>query len=169
MRNREAEEKIILEAIQSAREIQTFLWGDPNGEWGLEEWKRMLRKRIEKIDQIDPDRPHSIVELRKRLLQNAALSIALLELLNHGMLQTDNKNGLLSNLPEYGERKLDKYDHVYWTPELAEKAMREMANTSVVDVEQMEKIYSPDVFKPFFCEYCRKRVSRDHECEKGVR
>jgi len=75
------EDKIIYEAIKSARKIQTFLWGQSDGSWGLKAWREMLRKRIDKIDQIDPSGPHAIVEMRKRLLQNAALSIALLDIL----------------------------------------------------------------------------------------
>lgn len=54
----EKEEKIILEAIKSARTVQNFLWGKHNKQWGLEEWRRMFRKRVAKIDEIDTKNPH---------------------------------------------------------------------------------------------------------------
>ncbi len=44
----------------------------------MEEWRRAIRKRVVKIDEISPDNPHWHIEMRKRLLQNAALSIALM-------------------------------------------------------------------------------------------
>ncbi len=69
----------IAEAIKSAREIQEFLWGEQNNEWGIEEWLRMFRKRIVKIEEIDPCNPHLKVELKKRILQLAACAVSLLE------------------------------------------------------------------------------------------
>jgi len=93
------EEQIILDAIKAARKIQTFLWGMAKGSWGLEEWRRMFRKRIKKIDDINIENPYAIIELRKRLLQNATLSIALLHILQHYKLS--EHSDLPSNLPEY--------------------------------------------------------------------
>ena len=46
------EEKQLAEAIVAARKMQEFLWGDYNGQWNIEEWRRMFRKRIQKIDDI---------------------------------------------------------------------------------------------------------------------
>ena len=43
------------------------MWGEHNANWGLEEWKRMFRKRVVKIDDIDPENPHATIELKKRL------------------------------------------------------------------------------------------------------
>lgn len=105
--NLNEEEKYLYEAIMCARKIQEFLWGEYNGEWGLEEWKRMFRKRIVKIDDIDSTNPHGVVELRKRILQNTALGIALLKMIdNPEMLDNLNSGNcdIPSNLPQYSER-----------------------------------------------------------------
>lgn len=95
------DEKILFDVIISARKQEEFLWGEYNPQWNLEEWKRMFRKRISKIDGIDITKPHAKIELRKRLLQNAALSIALLSILETG--ETDENCLIPSNLPEYGK------------------------------------------------------------------
>lgn len=94
-----SQEQHIAEVLQATRTIQDFLWGKHNTHWGLEEWRRMFRKRIKTIDDIDPANPHALIELRKRLLQNAGLCIALLEKLEQGI----PKEGypVPSNLPEY--------------------------------------------------------------------
>ncbi|MCA9388913.1 hypothetical protein KC644_04120 [Candidatus Berkelbacteria bacterium] len=97
------QEEIIKEIILAARKIQDFLWGEPNKNWGLEEWKRMFRKRIVKIDDIDPANPHAVIELKKRLLQNAALSVALLIRLDNGLPGKENVDVVPSNLPEYAD------------------------------------------------------------------
>jgi hypothetical protein len=94
-----AEEQYITEAITAARKIQEFLWGELNAKWDIEEYKRMLRKRMAKIDDIDIANPHALVELRKRVLQNTAIGVALL-------LKIDTKqfDGLPpSNLPQYAK------------------------------------------------------------------
>jgi len=99
--------KHIFLSILAARKVQTFLWGEANGSWGIEEWCRMFRKRQAKIDEIKIDNPHAIVEFRKRLLQNAALSIALLGILEKlNDIPLKNKTGLPSNLPQYEKEKL---------------------------------------------------------------
>ena len=96
------EEKIIYKTIIAARKVQTLFWGEANGEFGLEEWRRMFRKRIKKIDNIDISKPHHMVEMKKRLLQNAALSVALLNILNKsGKKIKDYNENIPSNLPEY--------------------------------------------------------------------
>jgi hypothetical protein len=93
------EELYLMDSIVAARKVQEFLWGDLNSQWDLEEWKRMFKKRLVKIDDINVNNPHAIVELRKRLLQNTALSIALLNLIDgKGIPKT---GGLISNLPQY--------------------------------------------------------------------
>jgi hypothetical protein len=93
------EKIIIFKAIQAARNVQTFLWNEANGSWGLEEWKRMFRKRLKKIDEININNPHAIIEFKKRLLQNAALCIALINILNNGFPK--DKKEFPSNLEEY--------------------------------------------------------------------
>lgn len=85
----------------SAREVQEFLWGEFNSQWDLEEWKRMFRKRMVKIDDIDHNNPHAKIELRKRVLQNTALGIALLCKLDEADLPTECN--ILSNLPQYAK------------------------------------------------------------------
>ena len=62
------EEEQIKEVIIAARTCEEFLWGDYNGQWNIEEWRRMFRKRIQKIDDIDVNNPHAIIEMRKRLV-----------------------------------------------------------------------------------------------------
>ena len=93
------QEKHITEVIKAARAVQDFLWGAHNAHWSIEEWRRMFRKRIKMIDDIDPANPHAIIEFRKRLLQNAALCVALLVRLEQGI----PKDGypVPSNLSKY--------------------------------------------------------------------
>lgn len=76
------EEKALREIIFAARSVQTFLWGEADGSWGLEEWRKMFLKRNQKLDAIDSSNPHAIIEFRKRILQNAALSVALLVIID---------------------------------------------------------------------------------------
>ncbi len=64
--------------IRAARKLEEFLWGVYNEKWSFEEWKRMIVKRAHKIVKIDTDNPHWKIELAKRLLQNACVSISLL-------------------------------------------------------------------------------------------
>ena len=97
------EELFLAESIIAARKVQTMLWGEANGAWGLEEWRRMFIKRNHKIDLIDPTNPHAIIELKKRLLQNAALSIALIGILHHGRPIDIANDKIPSNLPEYAD------------------------------------------------------------------
>jgi ABC-type transport system substrate-binding protein len=98
------EEQALAEAIQSARVVQEFLWGKPNDSWGLEEWKRMFRKRVVKLEEVQRDNPHAEVELKKRLLQLAALSIALLGVIEHCGVPWEAAPGSPpSNLPQYAD------------------------------------------------------------------
>jgi len=68
----------IFRVIRSARRCEEFLWGIYNDDWGLEEWQRMITKRAHKIVKIDTKNPHWKIELQKRLLQNACVSISLM-------------------------------------------------------------------------------------------
>ena len=103
VKNSEQREKHIAEVLRAARTIQDFLWGEHNINWGIEEWRRMFRKRIKMIDTIDPKNPHALIEFRKRLLQNAALCVALLERLEQGIPQEGYP--VPSNLSAYKEKK----------------------------------------------------------------
>lgn len=94
------EEEQIKEVIISARILEEFLWGEYNGQWDIEEWRRMFRKRIKKIDDIDVNNPHAKIEMRKRLLQNAALSVALMKIIDEKGIPTKKCN-IPSNLPQY--------------------------------------------------------------------
>jgi hypothetical protein len=99
------EEKLISEAIVHARAIQDYLWGWANKEWGIEEWRRMLRKRVEKLDELDPNNPHYNVELRKRVLQTAAVSIALLTEMEKRNIKSGVHPSIPSNLTKYAKEE----------------------------------------------------------------
>jgi len=75
-------EQDVIDAIILARRIQDYLWGPNRGEAGLEGWIGYLEKRIDKLKAVDLTNPNAIVEIRKRVLQTAALSTALLEILD---------------------------------------------------------------------------------------
>ena len=100
------EEEQIKEVIIAARTLEEYLWGESNGKWNIEEWRRMFRKRIKKIDDIDINNPHAIIEMRKRLMQNAALSVALMKILDDKGIPACECD-IPSNLPEYSENKKD--------------------------------------------------------------
>lgn len=102
------EEKNIAEVIKAARTIQEFLWSDMNQASGLEEFKRMFRKRVAKLDSISIENPHWKVELRKRLLQVTAIAVNLLRRMDNDSITSDDIHPTLpSNLPEY-EKPLQK-------------------------------------------------------------
>lgn len=63
----------------------------------------MFRKRIQKIDDIDVNNPHAIIEMRKRVMQNAALSIALMKILDTKGIPVEECD-ISSNLPQYSEK-----------------------------------------------------------------
>lgn len=69
----------ILEALRHAREVQEFLWNDAPGQYDMATWIEILEKRIAKLHELDLGRAHYDVELRKRVLQIAAVSIRWLE------------------------------------------------------------------------------------------
>ena len=99
------EEQLIAKAIVHARAVQDYLWGWANKEWGLEEWRRILRKRVEKLDELDPKNPHYNVELRKRVLQTAAISIALLTEMEKRNIKSGVHPSIPSNLPRYAKKR----------------------------------------------------------------
>ena len=93
------EEIYLFESIKAARNIQDFLWGDYNKKWDLEEWRRMFKKRMVKIDNIDINNPHAKIELKKRVLQNTAVGISLLRRIDKEEIYLTSE--IKSNLPEY--------------------------------------------------------------------
>lgn len=97
------EEQYLYSAVVAAREIQEFLWGEFNDAWNLEEWRRMFRKRLSKIEDIDIANPHAKIEFKKRILQNAALCIALLNVIDRGGIQRRSKAP--SNLKQYAKKR----------------------------------------------------------------
>ena len=110
------ETRAIHEAITAARQVQTFLWGEANGAWGLEEWLRMFRKRVAKLEEVRRDNPHAGVELRKQLLQTAALSVALIGVIDRdGVPWEASPEAPPTNLPGYDKplnsESPSKFDH----------------------------------------------------------
>jgi hypothetical protein len=100
----EDEKRAVVAAIEAARQVQTFLWGEANGSWGLEEWLRMFRKRVAKLEEVKQDNPHAAVELKKRLLQTAALAVALMGIIDRdGVPWAASSSAPLSNLPQFSE------------------------------------------------------------------
>lgn len=101
------EEEQIKEVIIASRKLEEYLWGEYNWKWNIEEWRRMFRKRIQKIDDIDVNNPHAIIEMRKRVMQNAALSVALMKILDTKGIPV-NYCKIPSNLPQYAKDKIDE-------------------------------------------------------------
>jgi hypothetical protein len=95
---------IILFAIISARNIQEFLWGKLNDGWGIEEWLRMFRKRVAKLEEIELTNPHANIEFQKRLLQTAALCIALIYIIRKEGIIIENKHNKPTNLLQYKDK-----------------------------------------------------------------
>ncbi len=94
------EELALSDVIRAARTVQTFLWGEANGSWGIEEWRRMFRKRLVKLEAVDRNNPHASVEIRKRLLQMAALCVALIAAIAKDGVRWEG-DGTPSNLPDF--------------------------------------------------------------------
>lgn len=81
------DEKIIIEGVLNARKVQDFIFGDRTKQdryFDAQFWGELFQKRVDKIAEIDITNPSAIVELRKRLLQQASLSIRALVVLNGG-------------------------------------------------------------------------------------
>ena len=72
------DEQLIAQAIAEARHIQEFIWGDESlsqKPYDTEAWRKVFQKRVDCIADVDMSSPSAKVELRKRLLQQVALSI----------------------------------------------------------------------------------------------
>jgi hypothetical protein len=103
------EEKNIIKVIKAAREVQEFLWRDMNDEAGLEEFKRMFRKRVSKLEKINMSNPHWKIELKKRLLQVAAISVNLITKIDNNELKHEGIHPcMVSNLPQFSKPILEK-------------------------------------------------------------
>ncbi len=80
------EEQKIFEAIVSARTVQNFIWGEHgfymDSFWDHGNWIEVFQKRVDRIAELDLNYPSWKIELRKRLLQQAALSIQALQLID---------------------------------------------------------------------------------------
>lgn len=76
-------EKYIFDALIASRQVQDFLWAEGLKKVEPEKLKDvcvdMFQKRIDKLKEIDFNNKSSKIELRKRILQTAAISIKLLE------------------------------------------------------------------------------------------
>ena len=79
------DEKIIAEAILHGRKVQEYLWQElslSHSEYDSRMWVKVFQKRVDKISELKPDNPSNKVELRKRILQQAALSVLALKILD---------------------------------------------------------------------------------------
>lgn len=80
-------EQEIIDAIVAARKVQDFIWGEQSfmfdNYFDKENWVRVFQKRVDKINTLDFNNTSWKIELRKRLLQQAALSVQAIELLNN--------------------------------------------------------------------------------------
>lgn len=86
--NYNKEEKLIAESIMYARKVQEYIWQELSYTreryiFNTNHWVRAFQKRVDKIQSIDTNHASYKVELRKRLLQQAALSIAALQILDN--------------------------------------------------------------------------------------
>jgi hypothetical protein len=99
------EEIYLFKSVKADRHIQDFLWGEYNIKWDLDEWKRMFSKRMIKITDIDNTNPHAKIELKKRILQNTALGICMLEKIDSDNIK--DECNIPSNLSQYKITKND--------------------------------------------------------------
>jgi hypothetical protein len=79
----------LMKIVKSSKYLQDFIWSDSVTNWDLEEWKRMYNDRMTKINNITELDQMSTVDLKKRLIQIATLSISLLDIATNGKI----KNG----------------------------------------------------------------------------
>lgn len=85
------------EVIEAARKVQEFLWEDVEEPgYDFELWKEILGKRFKKIEDLDLENHHAVTELRKRLLQTAAVSVAWLVALDKAEAPAQHESGKLA-------------------------------------------------------------------------
>lgn len=88
------DEQLIVEAILDGRKVQEYLWQELSllrAPYNPLIWNSIFQKRVNKIREIDPSHPNHKVVLRKRVLQQAALSILALRILDEEIKPTDNE------------------------------------------------------------------------------
>lgn len=72
------DERVMIEVLLDCRKVQEHIWGELSEAlrpYRPEVWERVFQKRVDKIKQIRAEGTMSKIELRKRLLQQATLSI----------------------------------------------------------------------------------------------
>lgn len=95
-------DELIIHALKCAHNIQKFLWGEDN--WDLQDfdakdWGGTFQKRVDAIKEVDRSNPSWKVNLKKRLLQQASLSIKAIIALEgqdrreHEQKETENGRG----------------------------------------------------------------------------
>jgi hypothetical protein len=85
--------QLVADAVLEARHIQEFIWADESlsrKPYNPEAWRVVFQKRVDAIAVIEPSSKSALVELRKRLLQQAALSIKALVVLRGYTLKTSD-------------------------------------------------------------------------------
>lgn len=79
-------DELIGEALRDARSIQNFLWAEEaqvyNEPFDPDRWYPLFQKRVDRIGMVQKHSPHWKVEVRKRLLQQASLSLRAIIALN---------------------------------------------------------------------------------------
>ena len=90
------DEARLADALLVARRVQDFIWGDlaEGGDLVFDQaaWTAMFQKRVDAIESLDVDHPSAVVELRKRVLQQAALSVRALVVLDGGVAVRDRSS-----------------------------------------------------------------------------
>lgn len=115
------EERIIAEIIVAARNVQEFIWGENSQDCIVADrttWTEMFQKRADKIREVRLTHPHAFYELKKRLLQQAALSVKCIAILEEEAVSwcnihdlNDTRNGLdewLNMQEAIGHRNIQK-------------------------------------------------------------
>jgi hypothetical protein len=77
--------RLVGEAVCAARLVREFIWGEDSRihlPFDAEAWGRLFQKRVDAIAAVDIGNREGRAELRKRLLQQAALSIKALVVIN---------------------------------------------------------------------------------------
>jgi hypothetical protein len=76
------EHNIIVDALEAAVTVERILNNGENRDWDFDELNSAFIRCSKKIDDIDVSDPKWHVEMKRRLLQNAALSIALIRIVD---------------------------------------------------------------------------------------
>jgi hypothetical protein len=76
------EQNIIVDALEAASTVERILNNGEHKDWDFDELHSAFIRCGKKIDGIDVSDPQWHVELKRRLLQNAALSVALIRIID---------------------------------------------------------------------------------------